>query len=133
MWACYTLAFRKSGLSAWQAAAVINSGSVILLLPVLFLSGTSRLLEAPVADLLLQGFVQGVMSGLLAMTCYGAAVRRLGASNAAAFAALAPGLAALLAVPLLGEIPSGLSMAAILIVGFGVALASGAFWRSRNG
>jgi drug/metabolite transporter (DMT)-like permease len=131
MWACYTLAFRKSGIGAWQAAAIINAGSVVLLLPVLALSGTSRLFEAPVTDLLLQGFVQGVMSGLLAMTCYGAAVRRLGASTAAAFAALAPGLAALLGVPLLGEIPSGLSMAAILIVGVGVALASGAFKRSR--
>jgi drug/metabolite transporter (DMT)-like permease len=131
MWACYTLAFRKAGLNAWQAAAIVNAGSVVLLLPVLILSGTSRLLEAPAADLLLQGFVQGVMSGLLAMVCYGAAVRRLGASNAAAFAALAPGLAALLGVPLLGEIPSGISIAAILIVGLGVALASGAIRRSR--
>jgi drug/metabolite transporter (DMT)-like permease len=132
MWACYTLAFRKAGINAWQAAAIVNAGSVVLLLPVLFFSGTTRLLEAPVTDLLLQGFVQGVMSGLLAMTCYGAAVRRLGASDAAAFAALAPGLAALLGIPLLGEIPSGLSMAAILIVGLGVALASGAFGRSRG-
>jgi drug/metabolite transporter (DMT)-like permease len=132
MWACYTLAFRKAGINAWQAAAIVNAGSVVLLLPMLFLSGSSRLLDAPTADLLLQGFVQGVMSGLLAMTCYGAAVRRLGASNAAAFAALAPGLAALLGVPLLGEIPSGASIAAILIVGVGVALASGALWRSRS-
>jgi drug/metabolite transporter (DMT)-like permease len=132
MWACYTLAFRKAGINAWQAAAIVNAGSVVLLLPVPFLSGTSRLLDAPVTDLLLQGFVQGVMSGLLAMTCYGAAVRRLGASNAAAFAALAPGLAALVGVPLLGEIPSGTSIAAILIVGLGVALASGAFGRSRG-
>jgi drug/metabolite transporter (DMT)-like permease len=131
MWACYTLAFRKAGINAWQAAAIVNAGSVILLLPVLILSGTSRLLDAPAADLLLQGFVQGVMSGLLAMICYGAAVRRLGASNAAAFAALAPGLAALAGVPLLGEIPSGISIAAILIVGLGVALASDAIRRSR--
>jgi drug/metabolite transporter (DMT)-like permease len=129
MWACYTLGFRRSGINAWQSAAIVNAGSILLLLPVLFFSETSRLLDAPLHDILLQGVVQGLLSGLLALVCYGAAVRRLGASNAAAFAALAPGLAALFGVPLLGEIPSLLSLAAILIVGFGVALASGAIGR----
>lgn len=129
MWACYTLAFRRSGINAWQSAAIVNAGSILLLLPVLLFSGTSRLLDAPLHDILLQGVVQGLVSGLLALVCYGAAVRRLGASNAAAFAALAPGLAALFGVPLLGEIPSLLSLAAILVVGFGVALASGAIRR----
>jgi drug/metabolite transporter (DMT)-like permease len=129
MWACYTLAFRRSGINAWQSAAIVNAGSILLLLPLLLFSGTSRLLDAPLHDILLQGVVQGLVSGLLALVCYGAAVRRLGASNAAAFAALAPGLAALFGVPLLGEIPSLLSLAAILVVGFGVALASGAIRR----
>ncbi|MGH6882816.1 DMT family transporter [Hypericibacter sp.] len=129
MWACSTLAFRRSGIDAWQSAAIVNTGSVLLLLPVLLFSGTSRLLDAPLHDILLQGLVQGFLSGLLALVCYGAAVRRLGASNAAAFAALAPGLAALFGVPLLGEIPSEIDIAAILIVGLGVALASGAIPR----
>jgi drug/metabolite transporter (DMT)-like permease len=129
MWACYTLAFRRSGINAWQSAAIVNAGSILLLLPLLLFSGTSRLLDAPLHDILLQGVVQGLVSGLLALVCYGAAVRRLGASNAAAFAALAPGLAALFGVPLLGEIPSLLSLAALLVVGFGVALASGAIRR----
>ena len=55
---------------------------------------------------------------------------RLGASQAAAFSALAPVLAAVIAVPVLGEVPDGPAMVGILATSFGVALASGV-WRIR--
>ena len=33
MWAIYTIGLRQSGLDAWQAAAVVNTGSMILVVP----------------------------------------------------------------------------------------------------
>jgi drug/metabolite transporter (DMT)-like permease len=70
--------------------------------------------------------IQGVFSGILGLVLYGIAVARLGASKAAAFAALAPGMAALIAIPVLGEIPDMASIAGIVATSIGVALASGA-------
>ena len=75
-----------------------------------------------------------MLSGILALVSYGASVRLLGSSRAAIFSALAPALAALIAIPVLGEIPSGLTVAGIVLVVIGVALASGAarFGRRRT-
>ena len=55
----------------------------------------------------------------------GRAIHLLGASNAAAFVALGPIMAALMAIPVLGEWPSRIAWAAILIIATGVYLASG--------
>jgi drug/metabolite transporter (DMT)-like permease len=128
MWACYTIAMKKSGLGAWQAAAVVYVASFVLYAPVYLLWLDSHLAQAPLFDIAVQ-LVQSVASGLLSMAAYGFAVRRLGAAPAAAFAALTPALTALLAVPLLGEWPEPVTWAGILAVSLGVALANGAFSR----
>ncbi len=62
------------------------------------------------------------------MAAYGAAVRRLGASRAAAFSALVPVLAALLGIPVLGEMPAPATVGGIAA---GVVLASGAVAPAR--
>jgi drug/metabolite transporter (DMT)-like permease len=49
----------------------------------------------------------------------------LGASHAAAFVALGPIMAALMAIPALGEWPSNVAWVAIMIITTGVYLASG--------
>ncbi|HUI96018.1 MAG TPA: EamA family transporter [Xanthobacteraceae bacterium] len=54
------------------------------------------------------------------------AIRILGASRAAAFVALGPIMASLLAIPALGEWPSPLDSFAIGAIATGVYLASGA-------
>jgi len=59
------------------------------------------------------------------MASYGYAVRALGAARASAFSALTPVIAALLAIPLLGEVPDLLTWFGIAAVVSGVALASG--------
>ena len=50
---------------------------------------------------------------------HGHAIRLLGASNAAAFVALGPIMAALMAVPVFGEWPSSVAWVAILIIATG--------------
>lgn len=125
MWACYTIAMKKSGLGAWQAAAVVYVSAFVLYIPIYLLWLDSHLAQAPLFEIAVQ-LVQSVASGLLSMAAYGFAVRRLGAASAAAFAALTPALTALLAVPLLGEWPEPVTWAGILAVSLGVALANGA-------
>ncbi|WP_300303078.1 DMT family transporter [Ferrovibrio sp.] len=124
MWACYTIAMKKSGLGVWQAAAVVYVASFLAYAPV-YLLLDSRLLVAPLFEVGVQVF-QSVASGLLSMAAYGFAVRRLGAASAAAFGALTPALTALLAIPLLGEWPELATWAGIVAVSLGVALANGA-------
>lgn len=129
VWALYTLAFRGSGLTPWQGAAVINTWSSLLLLPVLLAFGAPRLLTAPWVDVAWQALGQGVIAGLLGLVTYMIAIARLGAAHASLSAALVPISTALGAAWLLGE-PLGVStLAASALVAGGVALASGALGR----
>jgi drug/metabolite transporter (DMT)-like permease len=122
LWAVYTLAYRRSGLAPLPAAGIIAAWSSLLLLPFALFAGTEALLAAGSAVLLGEVVSQGVLSGIVALTCYGMAVRTLGASRAALLAALPPALAALLAIPMLGEVPSALTMVGVVLAVAGVAL-----------
>jgi drug/metabolite transporter (DMT)-like permease len=124
-WACFTLAFKRSGLTAWQAAAMINAVSVVIMVAVDLVQPGPTLWDLPWRTVALQGFAQGILSGLLALAAYSHAVTVLGASKASAFVSLTPALTAIVAALSLGEWPDGMAIAAILVVGAGVALASG--------
>lgn len=124
-WACFTLAFKRSGLTAWQAAALINAVSVVIMIAIDLTQGGPNLWDLPWQTLATQGFAQGILSGLLALAAYSYAVTVLGASKASAFVSLTPALTAFIAAASLGEWPDGVAVAAILMVGTGVALASG--------
>jgi drug/metabolite transporter (DMT)-like permease len=127
MWASYTLGFKRSGLTALAATAIVAAWSTLLLAPL----GVPALVAAWRAglgpDLLVQAVVQGVLSGVVAILLYGTAIARLGASRGSAFVALVPGLSALLAIPLLGEWPEPAAMIGIVATTLGVALSSGVF------
>jgi drug/metabolite transporter (DMT)-like permease len=124
-WACFTLAFKRSGLTAWQAAALINAVSVVIMVAIDAVQGGPRLWSVPWQTLITQGFAQGILSGLLALAAYSYAVAVLGASKASAFVSLTPALTAVIAAVTLGEWPDAVTVVAVLVVGGGVALASG--------
>jgi drug/metabolite transporter (DMT)-like permease len=124
LWAFYTIAFRKSGLSAWHAAALIAFWSAVLALPAWALSGTGRLLAAPAADLAFQDFWQGFLAGVVAIVAFGVAVRRLGPSKAALSGALVPACAAIAGYLALGERIDDQAIVGVVLVTVGVALAS---------
>ncbi len=126
LWTVYTLAFRGSGLTPWQGAAVVNLGSALLLLPMLLVVGAPRLLSAPWSDVAWQALGQGVAAGLLGLVVYSVAIARLGAARAALSAALVPLLTAAGGAWLLREPVSGALLAAVLLVVPGLALGSGA-------
>jgi drug/metabolite transporter (DMT)-like permease len=131
LWAVYTLAFRRAGIGAWHGAALINAYSIIGFLPLYLWTG-SHLAEASWPELSLQCLSQGVLSGVVALFAYGAAVRRLGAPRAAVFISLTPVISALIAIPALGERPDAVTAAGIVAVSLGVALASGALLQGRT-
>lgn len=124
-WAGYTLAFRRSGLTPWEAGAVINTWSCIGLLLVLPWAGELRLFTAPWKDILAQAAGQGVLAGLLGITVYMTAIAHLGSSRAALSSALVPPMTALGAAILLGERADASTWWASLLVACGIVVASG--------
>ena len=124
-WACYTVAFRHVGVTAIEMAALVSFWSALAMLPF----GVPPLIEAfnkgAYNDLIVQAVIQGLGSGLIALVLYNIGIARLGASRAAAFVALVPALATLIAIPLLKEIPDAASIFGVVTTGAGVLLASG--------
>ncbi|MBB3446593.1 DMT family transporter [Rhizobium sp. BK379] len=124
LWASYTHAFRRSGLSAIQASALIAIWSFLIMAVLALVFGIS-LPRAPLPEIGLQVLSQGILSGLVAMVAYGTAVRTLGGTQAAAFTALTPVLATLGGGFLLGEQMGLAEISAAVITGIGVALSTG--------
>ena len=125
LFAAYTLAQRRSGISSWHAVALVSVISTIGFAPFYFLFYDSNLLTAPWQEVLFQAFAQGIGIAMLGLWFYGEAVRRLGAPHGAIFGSLVPGLASLMAAPLLGEIPGPSTIVGIVLVSLGVVLVSG--------
>ena len=130
-WAIYTHAFRQSGLTAFEGAALISAWSTLINLALLPFFGTG-LFEAPLGELGLQVLTQGVLSGLLSTILYGIAVRTLGGTQAAAYTAITPVAAALSGAFFLGE-PLGMPViAAAFVTGAGVLLSTGVLSRKSG-
>ncbi|MFK8250328.1 DMT family transporter [Ancylobacter terrae] len=131
MWAGYTFGFRRAGMSASEIVALIGLWSAVLLAPVGLPGAIEAVRLGHGGEIVLQLLIQGALSGVVALIAFTWAIERLGTSRAAAFTALVPALAALLAVPLLGEHPDTAAIIGVICSGAGVALASGAFARRR--
>jgi drug/metabolite transporter (DMT)-like permease len=131
-WACYTVAMRCAGLSGLHAAAISAVGSLLIYVPPYAVTAGAGLLEASFGAIALQAVVQGVLTAVISYLLYGSAVRILGASSGAAFAALCPAMTALMAIPVLGEWPSAVDWVAIVVISAGVYVVSGGplpIWR----
>lgn len=130
LWASYTHAFKRSGLTAIEAGAVIALWSFVIHIGLALVYGTA-LGITPANEIALQVMSQGVLSGLTAMVAYGTAVRALGGTQAAAFTALTPVLATLGGAMLLGEEIGMFEISAAVITGLGVGLSTGIFSAKR--
>ena len=116
----------------WRVDPLRVTGVVAVMAMVLYLPGyaafadPSRLLAATPGMLALQVVFQGLGAGLLAMLAFSRAVALLGSGRAAFFGAIVPGASTLLAIPVLGEVPSGLQVLGIVAVVLGLLTAFGA-------
>jgi drug/metabolite transporter (DMT)-like permease len=133
LWACYVVALRKARLDGLHAAAIAAVGSLIAYVPGYVIIFGTGLFDAPWRDLALQAFVHGLLVAVISFVCIGRAVSILGASNGSAFAALAPAITALLAIPVLGEWPAMTDWIAMVLISVGVYIASGAPLPGRRG
>jgi drug/metabolite transporter (DMT)-like permease len=126
LWAAYTVAFRRSGMTALECAAVVSAWSAFVALPF----GIAFLIEHWQAgrhvEVLAQVAMQGVASGVIAVLLYGISIRTLGAPEAAAMVALSSVVSVALAVPLLGEYPGWITVIGILAMTAGVVMTN---WR----
>ena len=134
LWASYTVSMRRARLDGLHAAAIAAVVSMIFYLPIYAVVAGARLLDVPIGDIVFQGLYQGVITMVISLFLYGRAISLLGASSGAAFGALGPAMAALIAIPALGEWPTRADWIAIMLISAGVYLAGGGPlpWPGRN-
>lgn len=116
----------------WRVDPVRVTGVAVLLALAMFaplyaaLADPRALLAAAPGFVALQAVAHGLGAGLVAVLAYSRAAALLGPGPAAFFGAMVPGAASLLAIPVLGEIPTALQVAGLLAVVAGLMLAFGA-------
>lgn len=114
-------------LTAIQAMACIPTVNLLWFGPLYLAFLPKAVTAAPWSEILLQGAYQGLGPSLLAVLFFTTAIRSIGTSATAAMMAMVPGMAALLAIPVLGEWPSALAWVGLILATCGILLAAG--WR----
>ncbi|NDF12106.1 MAG: DMT family transporter [Proteobacteria bacterium] len=128
-WGVYAVLSKKWRAAPLENTSVMAALSMILYLPIFYFFLPSHLHEAPMGEIVWQGFYQGILTNILALLAYNKGVELLGASGSAAFIPLVPVMATLAAVPFLHEVPTLLEVMGILLAAAGVMLATGTFDR----
>jgi drug/metabolite transporter (DMT)-like permease len=129
LWAIFILSARHYSVDTFHAAALIAVWSMVLFFPVYLLFFDSGIPEAPLSDVVFQGFFQGALTAVLALILFTKAIAVLGAGRVAVFPTLVPGTTVILAIPILGELPTTLELIGVFIVSIGMMLALGMFNR----
>ena len=122
MIATYIFALKHFSVSPKQALAIVNVPNTLVYVPVWLLFLPSTLSEVPLDVVLMQAAFQGLGPGFLAVMIFAAMAFHLGATPTAAVSASVPAAAAMLAIPVLGEVPTPLEWAGIATVTAGLGL-----------
>lgn len=124
MFAGYTILVRRWRISAWTSTAIVSVLSGFLFGPVyLLVWGAERLLATPSSVIIEQIIVQGILSAVVALFAFARAVHHLGPGRASFFPAMAPSMAILIAIPVLGEFPTFLQWAGLAFATLGLLIA----------
>ena len=116
LWAGFGIVMRKQRLDPLLATAVISFAALVTYVPVyLGTAGLARLLATAPTVLWTELIVQGLIAGAGTLYTYSKMVALLGPARAAVFPALAPGIAAFLAWPVLDHVPTGIEAAGLVI------------------
>lgn len=117
-WGIFTVLLRQWKLSAWHAMAGVAIWSAVVYVPIYILFIPKHFAEVEFSHLLMQTLFHGIFVVIIATLTYVEAIKRLGAFKAGSIVTLAPFIAAIIAVPLLGE---PLSLAIVCgLVGMGI-------------
>ena len=124
LWAGFGIVLRKHRLDPLLATAVISISALLTYVPAYaLLTGSAQLIAAAPEVFWVEVLVQGVIAGAGTLYTYSKMVSLLGPSRAAVFPALAPGLAALMAWPVLGHVPGVFESVGLLMVMAGLIVA----------
>ncbi len=114
-------------LKPMQAMVFIPTVNLLWFGPIYLAFLPTTINKAPWSEILLQGAYQGFGPAVLAVLFFTTAVRSIGPSPTAAMMAMVPGMATLLAIPVLDEWPGVLAWAGLVFATGGILLAAG--WR----
>ncbi|WP_338663607.1 DMT family transporter [Pararoseomonas sp. SCSIO 73927] len=129
----YFVRLRDSGFTALEGAAFVAVLSGLGGLVALALTGgLPHLAEVAPRALLAQAGFQGLLVGVLTMVAMNRAIALLGPTPATVCLSLVPAMAAAIAVPLLGEVPSPEAGTAIAAMVAGAALSAVSSTRSSS-
>lgn len=118
-WGLFTLFTKVWELRPLQSAAIVSVLSLVYL-PPYWLFVHQGFASVPIAHIIFQGIFQGIILSIGTIYLLTFAVQRLGAQLTSLFSPLVPILTTLIAIPLLGEIPSSLQWSGILFVVIGM-------------
>lgn len=131
LWACYTVAFRRSGLKPLVATALTAVLSLLIYVPLYVILTGAPVLKALLPDLALQAVFQGVFAAIVALMFHSAAVAALGARRAAVFPGIAPAVAVAMSALILREHPGWWDYVGLALVTTGMLVTLGIRWRPR--
>ncbi len=118
-WGVFTVLLRHWKLSAWHSMAGVAIWSAIVYVPIYMLFLPKNLTTPTPIHLFGQVVFHGIFVVIIATLAYVEAIKRLGAFKTGSIVTLAPFMAAILAVPLLGEQLSPAIMCGLLGMAFG--------------
>ena len=114
-------------LTPMQAMVCIPTVNLLWFGPLYLMFLPKAINTAPWSEIILQGLYQGLGPSVLAVLLFTIAIRSIGATATAAMMAMVPGMAALIAIPILGEWPGVYVWAGLILATAGILLAAG--WR----
>ncbi len=112
-------------LTAVQTMVCIPTVNLLWFAPAYLAFLPKQVSVAPWSEILLQAVYQGLGPSLLAVFCFTTAIRTIGTAPTAAMMAMVPGMAALIAIPVLGEWPSAFAWVGLVLATGGILLAAG--------
>lgn len=124
------VAIRQWGLPVAEVMAGSLVLSAVVYVPFWLVFLPSGITTAPTQDILIQAAILGVAGAFIGAYSQAFAARALGPTRQTAIMSGGPALAALLAIPVLGEIPSTLAITGIVVVAAGILLTVGSGLRS---
>jgi len=131
LFAVFMVATRVWVITPGQVLFSVTIVSAAVYLPIWLLWLDSNLAAAPRSEILLQGAYQGLIPSALGISFLSIAVRHLGANETSLFISAVPVLAALSAIPILGEIPGAAAWLGMAMVTVGILLAMGILCRNK--
>jgi drug/metabolite transporter (DMT)-like permease len=132
LWGLFTVLARQWRVDPLPGTAVVW-GLALVYLPIYFaVTGGAGLLAAPRGEVVFQALYQGLGVAIAALALYSWAIHVLGASAASLVMPLVPLFGVLMAIPLLGEIPTTIQRVGIVGVSLGMVLAAGVGARARS-